>query len=195
MFGLGATPETTRYSLKVCYMDMFKEILTLLWIVLPSYVANGTPVIGAKVLDKTGFKRHPVDGGALFIDGRRVFGDNKTWEGLAIGIMSGVLVGICQAFVEDSLVAIARGVVMSVGAMVGDLTGAFIKRRLGLKPGDPLPVLDQTLFLFAALGMAHVLNLVSLNMLQLGLLTLMTLLLHIITNYLAYLLNLKEVPW
>lgn len=177
-------------------MDLFEEVLTLLWIVLPAYIANGTPVVGARILDKMGYRRHPIDKGKLFIDGRRVFGDNKTWEGFLTGIASGILTGFIQSALNNfNYLYLARGVVFSVGAMIGDLLGAFIKRRLGIEPGDPLPFVDQTLFLFVAISVAYPLNLVSLTLMQLLILTVITMFLHITTNYLAYKFKLKRVPW
>ncbi|MEM1644809.1 MAG: CDP-2,3-bis-(O-geranylgeranyl)-sn-glycerol synthase [Ignisphaera sp.] len=177
-------------------MDVLKEVLTLVWLVLPAYVANGSPVVGAKILDKVGFKRHPVDMGKLFIDGRRIFGDNKTWEGLVIGIVSGILVGFIQSYLCcHSLEYIVRGVALSIGAMTGDLLGAFIKRRLGIKSGDPLPIVDQTLFLFVALTLAYALNTVNITLSQLLVLTAITIFLHVATNFVSYKLRLKDVPW
>lgn len=177
-------------------MDVLKEVLTLIWLVLPAYVANGSPVVGAKILDKASFKRHPIDMGRLFIDGRRIFGDNKTWEGLVIGVASGVIVGFLQSYLCcNSLEYIVRGAALSVGAMTGDLFGAFIKRRLGIKPGDPLPIVDQTFFLFVALALAYALNTISITLPQLLVLTTITVFLHVITNFVSYKLRLKDVPW
>ncbi|MEM2200595.1 MAG: CDP-2,3-bis-(O-geranylgeranyl)-sn-glycerol synthase [Ignisphaera sp.] len=177
-------------------MEVLKDVLTLIWIILPAYVANGSPVIGAKILDRAGFKRCPIDKGRHFIDGRRIFGDNKTWEGLAIGIVSGVIVGFIQFYLcYYDLEYIIRSTALSVGAMVGDLLGAFIKRRLGIRPGDPLPFLDQTLFLFVALAFAYSLSVISITVLQLSVLTIITIFLHVVTNLISYKLKLKDVPW
>lgn len=178
------------------HMEALKDVLTLVWLILPAYVANGSPVIGAKILERAGFKRHPIDKGKHFIDGRRLFGDNKTWEGLAIGIASGVIIGFIQFYLcyYDSAYII-RGTALSVGTMIGDLLGAFIKRRLGIRPGDPLPILDQTLFLFVALAFAYTLSAMSVTVPQLLVLTVITVFLHVVTNLISYKLKLKDVPW
>lgn len=177
-------------------MEILRRVLVLIWIVLPAYVANGAPVVGVKILGLLGLKRHPIDCGKNFIDGRRVFGDNKTWEGLVIGVVAGALVGFMQAAVENNEgIHIVKGLVLGIGAMLGDLLGAFIKRRLGLRPGEPLPILDQALFLFTALALAYLLNLVNLTSSELLLLTVITIALHVSTNYIAYTLKLKDVPW
>ncbi|MEM1718997.1 MAG: CDP-archaeol synthase, partial [Thermosphaera sp.] len=115
------------------------------WIVkyyVPVMVANGVPVLVKG--------SHRVDFGKEFFDGKPVFGSNKTWEGL--------LVGVCYAFVAGSLISIATGeeVIALLGgfaglfALLGDLAGAFVKRRLNIKPGDPLPIIDQLDFVFSS---------------------------------------------
>ena len=41
-------------------------------------------------------------------------------------------------------------VLIPLGALLGDLTGAFIKRRLGIQPGGLLPIVDQIDFVVGA---------------------------------------------
>lgn len=176
-------------------MKIFKEIADLVWIILPAYVANGAPVVGVKVLDSIGYKRHPIDRGKNFVDGKRIFGDNKTWEGFFIGVATGILVGLTQSYLVNDFLYFLRGATLSVGAMLGDLMGAFVKRRLSINPGDPLPLVDQTLFLFVAVSIALVLNLIKLTPKELLILTIITVFLHYSTNFIAYKLRLKKVPW
>lgn len=40
---------------------------------------------------------------------------------------------------------------LSLGALIGDLTESFIKRRIGFPPGASLPVADQLDFVAGAL--------------------------------------------
>lgn len=177
-------------------MEVLRRVPVLLWLILPAYVANGAPVVGVKILGILGLRRHPIDCGRNFVDGRRVFGDNKTWEGLAIGVITGALVGLIQTAIESSwYTGVARGLALGIGAMLGDLLGAFIKRRLGLRPGEPLPVLDQVLFLLVALALAYSLNLVDITVGELLVLIVITIALHLLTNYAAYMMKLKDVPW
>lgn len=173
----------------------FEQLLKILWAVIPAYIANGSPVLGSKILESLKIKRHPIDGGRNFIDGKRVFGDNKTWEGLLIGISMGFLAGFVQAVLSNEYLYIIRGFVLSIGAVVGDLIGSFIKRRLGLKPGDLLPVLDQIFFLIIALAIAIGVKTIYMTLEQFLFLIIITATLHILTNYVAYRLGLKKVPW
>lgn len=177
-------------------IEELRRLLYTLWLILPAYTANGSPVVGVKILNRIGVNRHPIDGGRSFIDGRRIFGDNKTWEGFFIGVFTGVLTGFIQMILVDGgSVYITRSVALSLGAMTGDLLGAFIKRRLGLKPGDPLPFLDQTMFLFIAILTAVAFKVMCVDLVETLFLTAITVLLHIATNRLAYALKLKDIPW
>lgn len=175
------------------------QLLQLIWIILPIYTSNGAPVIASKIMNKLNIKRHPIDRGKIFIDGRRIFGDNKTWEGLLVGIITGFMTGVIQMFFNSlesmQLLYITRGTVMGLSAMIGDLLGAFIKRRLGLKSGEPLPILDQTTFFVIAIIVSVSLKLISITFFQFLYLLALTIVLHILTNYIAYKLKLKDVPW
>ena len=70
--------------------------LTLLY-VAPAYATNGSMVI---------FGRHgtPIDGGRNFWDGKRIFGDGKTWQGTIGGIITGTIVGIIFLLISQFLI-------------------------------------------------------------------------------------------
>jgi hypothetical protein len=69
-------------------MDAQSFILGLAFI-FPAYVSNATPVVVVRFLAR----RHPIDFGRVFVDGRRVLGDGKTFEGLFSGTAAGFLTG------------------------------------------------------------------------------------------------------
>jgi CDP-2,3-bis-(O-geranylgeranyl)-sn-glycerol synthase len=85
------------------------------------------------------------------------------------------------------------GFLMGVGAVLGDLLGAFLKRRLGIKPGDPLPIIDQLDFVFGALLFGSLVF--PLSLASVLLVVLVTPPIHLGTNYGAYLLGLKKTYW
>jgi len=98
-------------------------------------VANGAPIIVADVL-----RAHwaaPVDGGLRLANGQTLFGAAKTWRGLA----SAFVFTIPCALLLD-LPALV-GVLMAGGAMLGDLTSSFIKRRLRVASSGRALGLDQ----------------------------------------------------
>ncbi len=81
----------------------------------------------------------PVDLGKNFTDGKRVFGDGKTFRGLFIGILAGIGIGLAQIWVsgvygwenlpQHTYLSIT---LLATGALLGDLGKSFFKRRLGL---------------------------------------------------------------
>ena len=98
-------------------------------------VANGTPVV-AKRLFGSAFAQ-PLDGGALFADGRPWFGPSKTIRGV-------VLATLATAAAAGVLgLGWKVGALLGVVAMAGDLLVSFIKRRLGLAPSSQAVGLDQ----------------------------------------------------
>jgi len=168
------------------------SMLKAVWFALPAYIANASPVVLARVLKR----RHPLDMGAKFVDGKRVLGDSKTIEGFVFGISMGFLTGLVQGMLVDGVwVHVLRGFVLGFGAMVGDSLGSFIKRRMGLRPGQPAPLLDQAMFIAVALLFAYMAKLYPLTMFQTIFLLVFTPVLHIVSNVFAYILKLKDVPW
>ena len=110
------------------------EILILQILILLA-VANGTPVFAKLLLG--GKFAAPLDGGALFSDGRPWFGPSKTIRGLVLATLA------------TTAAAAALGLGWEVGALVGtvamasDLLSSFVKRRLGLAPSSQAVGLDQ----------------------------------------------------
>jgi CDP-2,3-bis-(O-geranylgeranyl)-sn-glycerol synthase len=86
---------------------------------------------------------------------------------------------------------------LAFGAMLGDIAGSFIKRRRGIERGGSLPLLDQLGFLVVALLFASLSadfkTLFTIPVIIAGFI--ITPVLHLTTNYIAYKLGLKEVPW
>jgi len=159
-------------------VNIFLKGLYAIYTFLPAYFANATPTIlgGGKPVD---FKRN-------FIDGRRLFGDNKTIRGFVSGVFAGTVVGILQG---EPL----RGALLSLGALIGDLGGAFVKRRFGLDPGAPLPLLDQLDFVAGALILS--VNFFPIDVTSMILIIVLTPFIHFLTNTIAYALKLKSRPW
>ena len=169
---------------------MLRLIIGAIEYILPAYVANAVPVVVSRIIP---FK-HPVDFGRLWRDGRRILGDSKTIEGLIAGLIAGTLAGLLEAQVLGDKGAAARGVVLATGALLGDMLGSFIKRRLGKPPGSPAPLLDQLDFLFGALALGWAAGMAP-PASYVPVLVLLTLVLHPLTNGIAYLPRLKRVPW
>ncbi len=98
-------------------------------------VANGTPVIAAKILGKT--LAMPVDCNAEFLDGRPLFGPSKTLRGVALSIL------VTSAFAPLIGLDWKVGALVAVAAMAGDLLSSFLKRRLDLSASSQFIGVDQ----------------------------------------------------
>jgi CDP-2,3-bis-(O-geranylgeranyl)-sn-glycerol synthase len=162
---------------------MAGTITTALLFIGPSYVANAAPLVfgGGK----------PLDRGRNFIDGRPIFGAHKTVRGVVAGILAGSLVGLGESLVDPRL-AIA-GVAISFGAVLGDLLGAFVKRRLNMPPGRLFPVVDQLDFVMGALVVSY--YLLPMSWLSVLIVVIVTPPIHLGTNLGAYLLGIKKTYW
>ena len=170
-------------------IDILVRIINLIIFILPAYAANGAPVLfgGGK----------PLDLGKNFFDGRRVFGDHKTIRGFISGILAGTIIGVLiYLFTPSSSIGVIyQAFLLSLGAHCGDLFGSFIKRRINLKPGQSAPILDQLGFLYFALLFVIFLCNISIDLVDVAILTILTLLLHPLTNLGAYMLKLKREPY
>ncbi len=153
---------------------------------LPAMFANATPVITRG--------RRPIDGGLKFVDGRRLLGDGKTWEGLITGITAGILIGVLLAILLGEPRITYISLLSSTGAMIGDITASFIKRRLGLERGAPAPILDQLNFYIGAVVLLYIAGFKTTLTIFITL-AIISAIAHIIANIVAYKLKLKNVPW
>ena len=175
------------------------------WFLLPAYVANPMAVVFGGGT--------PMDFGRTLRDGRRLLGDGKTWRGFVGGIASGFVVGLVLQSIA-SLVnprlsfgewpgVLGIFVLLPFGALLGDLLGAFIKRRLGLARGAKAPGLDQYDFL---IGTFLVLLLATPSwwlarfwigdaIWGLGFIILITPFLHRVVNVIGFRWGHKREPW
>ena len=180
------------------------NVLLAIYFIFPAYVANATPVIGGGGA--------LIDGGKILSDGEPLFGPGKTIRGLIVGIFMGTLTATIQALVHPYLLDFIStltiltpseldllqtssllGLMMSTGALTGDLLGSFIKRRLKLPRGRPAPPLDQLDFLAGALCITYLVH--PLHPFHLLILLVLTPLIHFIANIFGYILKFKKEPW
>ena len=178
-------------------------ILGAVYFMLPAYVAN---LSGLAFGGGT-----PVDGGKECKDGRRLIGNGVTWKGFQngtiIGTLVGVLLGIIGTFFGDLSVltggiinlpvygsvvgGLVLGFLMAFGALLGDLLGSFIKRRIGLQSGEPAPIMDQLDFVVGALVLSLLMVRISWKFFLI--IAILSIVLHLGANIVAYLLGMKDV--
>ncbi len=175
-------------------------LIIAFWLMLPAYIPNNCAAIfGGGV---------PLDLGQTFQDGRRTLGDGKTFRGTVAGTVCGLLAGLLLNLIAPTLGLPTFGtgieqlpvlLGLSLGAMLGDIAAAFFKRRLGLKRGAPLFVIDQLDFvigswLFTMLLAPHWFwqNFTPLIILVV---LIITPILHRLTNIIGYRIGAKREPW
>ncbi len=90
-------------------------------------------------------------------------------------------------------------VALPLGAMVGDIGASFLKRRTGRERGAPFPGVDQLDFVVGALLLGAVAApgwfADTFTLPVLAVVVVVTPLLHVGTNGIAYVLGLKDEPW
>jgi len=163
--------------------------------IIPLYVANASAMIFGMLLKS----KTPLDFGINFIDKQPLLGKGKTWKGTFSGIILGTItaVAIFLLFPESTKYVAENyalaGFLIVLGAIAGDLLGSFIKRRLLIKSGAPTPILDQLDFVAGGYLFLSFLYLPSAE--EFVFVCVFTVITHILTNYIAFKLGLKKVPW
>lgn len=161
-------------------------VIDTVLIYLPAMVSNATPTFIRKGT--------PLDKGKIFIDGRRILGDGKTIEGLIVGLYFGSIVSFSYTIVFGHYILALQLLASSLGALIGDIIGSFIKRRIGIPRGGRALILDQLDFYLGANALLLATGFkISVWVFFVG--AIIVLILHIITNRIAYMLGLKNVPW
>jgi CDP-2,3-bis-(O-geranylgeranyl)-sn-glycerol synthase len=170
------------------------------WIIIPAYAANGFPPIARGKM--------PLDFGKK-LQGKRILGDGKTIEGTIMAIMAGLFFGALLLWFQAS-VQITPGIgvnqelglaqmtwpliiLITAGAIAGDLIGSFAKRQMNMKRGASLPIIDQLGFIIFALLFVSVIYIPSIG--AIIFIVVVTPLVHLTANLVAYKLGLKSVWW
>jgi CDP-2,3-bis-(O-geranylgeranyl)-sn-glycerol synthase len=158
---------------------------------LPAFVANAMPVI---VQNIPGIKHWNTPINVQYL------GSHKTYRGFVFGVLGGTITSVIlfiwaqqpQYYFNFSLYQmVGAGICMSFGALLGDSVESIIKRKLGKKPGEALPVFDGIDYILGAIICAMPFYIVewyeALFLLILGPI------LSFICNVIAYFLKLKKV--
>jgi len=179
---------------------LISETVRAFWILFPAYAANCFPPF-VKYLKK----RHYMDFGKN-LNGKRIFGEGKTWEGFSIGIVAGFLVGLLEAYLFPSLNAYAMqfgttlptmnvliAFLIPVGALVGDLVKSFIKRRLGIERGAKFLFFDQLDLIVGTIAFTFMF--IDYTLLMVVIMFVATYLIHRASSIIGYKLKVKREPW
>ena len=171
---------------------MFEIIIKSLYFFLPAYFANMAPVLVRKIK----FCDKPI--------WEKKLGKNKTWRGLIAGTLTGGLVFFIQkiiynlSFTSFSLInysnfSLALGFLLGFGALIGDSTKSYYKRKAEIPAGKPWPVFDQLDFVIGGITASFFIFVPPAEVLLV--LLLLSPALHVIVNLIAYYLGIREVKW
>jgi len=144
--------------------ELASALAAAFWLLVPAGVANMAPVVAAWLLPSWD---RPVDFGCS-LGGERLFGDHKTWRGVAAGIAAGAAafavlqralgsapeLGGILAELESRQLSPLFGAWIGCGALTGDLVKSYFKRRSGIPPGRSWFPFDQIDWLLGALVFA-----------------------------------------
>jgi len=170
-------------------MMFFEFILVLVAYLLPLYVANATPILF--------HGKMPVDLGRKY-KGERILGKGKTILGALCGVLGGTFIGILFGLVYPQIYVLIPQyailiILLSAGAIIGDMIKSFAKRRKGIKSGGRWFLVDQLDFIIGGLILSLITRLPEIGIVIF--LLIVTIFIHIATNRIAFKLKLKKVPW
>ncbi|PIN76803.1 hypothetical protein COV17_00945 [Candidatus Woesearchaeota archaeon CG10_big_fil_rev_8_21_14_0_10_36_11] len=164
-------------------------ILKSLYFFLPAYIANMAPVL---------FKWVPFLNKSIHT---RLLGKNKTWRGLIIAPLMGMLIfwlqkiaftaGFTQfALIDYAGFSILLGFLLGLGAIVGDLVESYYKRKAGIRPGEKWIPFDQLDFVIGGILFSFFAYVPKAEVVLV--LVVVSPLLHIAVNHIGYWLGINK---
>lgn len=168
----------------------YSFLIEIILILIPLYVANSSAMLFSG--------KKQIDFNFNFFDGKPLFGKGKTIKGTFFGILSGIIIVlIVNFYFQGNTPIIPRyvfyGILLSFGAIIGDMAASFVKRRFDITTGEPILLLDQLDFVVGGILFGSIIYSVSAEMFLL--ICFITLIAHKASNYLAFKLKIKKVPW
>ncbi|MBI2665387.1 CDP-archaeol synthase [Candidatus Woesearchaeota archaeon] len=168
---------------------MVSLILQSLYFFLPGYVANMSPIL---------FKWIPFLGIPIH---EQKFGKNKTWRGIIVAAITGMIIFLLQrmayqqGFVQFALIdyndfSILFGLLMGLGVILGDLVKSYYKRKNNIAPGEPWMPWDQLDFVIGGILGVSFFYVPAVEVVFI--LLLFSPILHLLVNYLGYILKIKK---
>jgi len=180
-------------------MSLLQTVLQCFYFIIPAYFANMAPVIVKKIP----FLVVPIDANKT-LGGQPLFGRNKTYRGFVFGVLFAIIITFFQNILSSNGIFIgleivdyenwfSLGVLMGFGAIIGDLMESFVKRRLKYDSGKPFVPFDQTDFIIGAL--IFVAPIVILPFGKILTLLIMSFVLHVTVNHVAFFLKIRNEKW
>jgi CDP-2,3-bis-(O-geranylgeranyl)-sn-glycerol synthase len=116
------------------------------WFLLGAFILAGLAQTAWFAVPLSRRFARPIDGGAMF-RGRRVFGDHKTLRGFIVMVPAAAVsfAALAAAIADPARAGLwpltiagyaGLGACAGFGFMAGELPNSFLKRQLGIRPGD-----------------------------------------------------------
>ncbi|HNX18039.1 MAG TPA: CDP-2,3-bis-(O-geranylgeranyl)-sn-glycerol synthase [Methanoregula sp.] len=185
-------------SVESFIIPLLTTLLAAFWIMVPAYIPNPVAALcgGGTPID---FKKN-------YSDGKRILGDGKTYRGLVCGVSAGIAVGALQIWLAGTCNwdflpqhTAASIILLSLGALLGDMAKSFVKRRIGKNRGEAWPVADQYDLVAGAFVMMLIFDpawlFANITWQILIVIIILTPILHRSVNIIGYLLGVKKEPW
>lgn len=180
-------------------MDFVIFVLKCFYLMLPAYFANMAPVMVKKI----NLFAVPIDFNKK-INNKPILGENKTFRGLIFGVIFSIIISYLQFslynvefFRAVSFIDYENwllfGFLIGLGALTGDSVKSFFKRRLGIRPGEKFIPFDQADFVVGAL--IFIIPIIDLTLKIFIVSLLLSFVLDIIVNHLAFYLKIRDEKW
>ena len=180
-----------------------KDLLFAIWFFLPAGLANASALYAVKIpyLNKLSY---PLDFNKT-IQGKVIFGKNKTWRGAILAVIVGIVITSLQHFIYPhsgwiksisgpvdykTVHYILLGALLGGGAILGDAVESFAKRRLVIRPGSIWFPYDQIDYIVG--GCLLSLFTIRLNFFRYVLILIVWFLIHVISSYLSLLTGIRN---
>lgn len=142
---------------------MFKDLVYVLWLAIPTALANIAPIPAAKLFFLKNFN-YPLDFNKTY-NGKRILGDHKTIRGIIVGVLVAIITVYIQIILyrnssqirSISLInyttinPILLGGLQGFGALIGDATKSFFKRQINIPSGKTWFPFDQIDFVIGSI--------------------------------------------
>ncbi|MFH1682662.1 MAG: CDP-archaeol synthase [Candidatus Woesearchaeota archaeon] len=171
-------------------MEIWWLVLQTMYFFLPAYFANMVP----ELLKWLPFLDYPI--------WEKEFGKNKTWRGIFFAVLVGTLTFLLQkwlyqfSFFNDLSIidyagfSLMLGLLLGLGAILGDLVESYFKRGVKIDPGQPWIPWDQLDFVLGALSLSLLIYVPKIEVVLVILIV--SPLLHLLFCRIGYWLKIKE---
>ncbi|MGV8086359.1 MAG: CDP-archaeol synthase [Candidatus Woesearchaeota archaeon] len=202
--------EPQTYSTSITILPILLLLLKSVYFLIPAYFANMAPPLAKKFKIFELFNV-PIDNDKKWKDARPVFGHNKTYRGFIVGAIGGLIGAFLQMFlyrydffktisilgINYNLfyIVVFLGILMGLGAITGDLIESFFKRRLNIDSGKSFVPWDQIDLVIGAYIFVLPIAYLYLTWQIFLISVIISFFLHVITNHIAFYLNIRKEKW